>query len=55
MLKNLFYLTVVILLCSSCVSRTTYKQSSLKGSNPSGKPVAEKKLIWIWDKDYSKP
>jgi hypothetical protein len=55
MLKNLFYLTVVLLTCSSCVSRTTYKETGLKADNPSGKPTSEKELIWIWDKEFKQP
>jgi len=49
MFKKLFYLTVVLLLCSSCVSRTTIKEPGLKDA---GKSNSETKLIWFWDKDF---
>ena len=52
MIKKLFYLIAVLLLCSSCVSRTTIKEPGLKGGNASGKPASETKLIWFWDKDF---
>lgn len=48
MLKKLFYLSVLLLLCSSCVSRTTIKEPGLKGEASK----SETKLIWIWDKDF---
>ena len=51
MFKKLFYLMAVLLLCSSCVSRTTYKEKGLKGES-SSKPVGETKIIWFWDKDF---
>jgi hypothetical protein len=50
MLKKLLYLTAVLLLCSSCVSRTTIKEPGLKGT--SGKASSETKLVWFWDKDF---
>jgi hypothetical protein len=52
MVKKLFYLTAVLLLCSSCVSRTTIKEPGLKGSNAAGKANSETKLVWFWDKDF---
>jgi hypothetical protein len=53
MLKKLLYLTSVLLLCSSCVSRTTIKEPGLKGGgNASGKANSETKLVWFWDKDF---
>jgi len=52
MLRKLVYLIVVLLLCSSCVSRTTYKEPGLKGNTASGKNAGETKIIWIWDKDF---
>jgi len=48
MLKKLFYLSVLLLLCSSCVSRTTIKEPGLKGEASK----SETKLIWFWDKDF---
>jgi hypothetical protein len=55
MFRKLFYLATVLLLCSSCVSRTTYKESGLKAGNPAGKPAAEKQLIWFWQDEFSRP
>jgi hypothetical protein len=52
MLRKLFYLIVVLLLCSSCVSRTTYKEPGLKGNTASGKNAGETKIVWFWDKDF---
>lgn len=49
MIKKIFFTAVFLLLCSSCVSRTTYKGNSISGSS---KPVGEKELIWFWDEDY---
>jgi len=51
MLRKLFYLIVVLLLCSSCVSRTTIKEPGLKG-DASGKGIGETKIVWFWDKDF---
>ncbi len=48
MLKKLFYLSVLLLLCSSCVSRTTLKEPGLKGEASK----SETKLVWFWDKDF---
>ncbi|MFA6172702.1 MAG: hypothetical protein WC334_11535 [Kiritimatiellales bacterium] len=52
MLKNIFCLITVLLLCCSCVSRTTIKEPGLKGDNAAGKVNSEKKLVWFWDKDF---
>jgi len=51
MIKKLFYLIPVLLLCSSCVSRTTLKEQGLKGGG-AGKSVSETKTVWFWDKDF---
>lgn len=48
MIKNLVYLATVLLICSSCVSRTTYKESSMKG----GQKMEETRTVWFWDKDF---
>lgn len=50
MLKKLLFLTAVLMLCGSCVSRTTIKEPGLKGGV--GKNSSETKLIWFWDKDF---
>ncbi len=50
MLKKLLFLTVVLMLCSSCVSRTTIKEPGLKDAG--NKSNSETKLIWFWDKDF---
>ncbi len=52
MIKKLFYLLAALLLCCSCVSRTTVKDPGLRGGNASKKPISETKLIWFWDKDF---
>ena len=52
MFKKLLYLIALLMLCSSCVSRTTYKEPGLKGDTASGKGKGETKLIWFWDKDF---
>jgi hypothetical protein len=48
MLKKLLYLIALLLLCTSCVSRTTIKEPGLKGEASK----SETKLIWFWDKDF---
>jgi hypothetical protein len=52
MFRKLIYPIIVLLLCSSCVSRTTYKEPGLKGAATGGKNAGETKIIWIWDKDF---
>lgn len=52
--KNIFWLAVLLLLCSACVSRTI---SEPVGPDDPGKSgvVKETKLIWIWDKEFYNP
>jgi hypothetical protein len=51
MFKKLLFLTAVLMLCNSCVSRTTVvKEPGLKGDNT--KSASETELIWFWDKDF---
>jgi len=52
MFRKFFYLVTVLLLCSSCVSRTTIKEPGLKGGNAEGKANSETKLVWFWDKNF---
>ncbi len=52
MFRKLVCLITVLLLCSSCVSRTTYKEPGLKGDASSGKNKGESKIVWFWDKDF---
>ena len=52
MFRKFFYLITVLLLCSSCVSRTTTKEPGLKGDNATGKANSQTKLVWFWDKDF---
>lgn len=52
MLKKLVFAAVMLMLFSSCVSRTTIKEPGLKGANASGKANSETKVIWFWDKDF---
>jgi hypothetical protein len=49
--KKLFYLIILLLLCSSCVSRTINKEPGLTGGNEA-KGQYETKLVWFWDKDF---
>ena len=49
MVKNLLFTVVLLLLCSSCVSRTTYEGNGMNGSK---KTIDNKELIWFWDKDF---
>lgn len=51
MVKKFIFAAVLLLLCSSCVSRTTIKEPGLKGSGSAGS-IGETKLIWFWDKDF---
>ena len=48
MFKKLFSLMVLLILCSSCVSRTTYKTNVEDGSKSDG----ESKLVWFWNDDF---
>jgi hypothetical protein len=50
MIKHIFFAAVALLLCSSCVSRTTYK-TTMDGQE--GKQVVEKQdTVWFWEKDF---
>jgi hypothetical protein len=49
MIKKLILTAVLLLLCSSCVSRTTIKESGLNGKAAGN---SETKLVWFWDKDF---
>lgn len=53
MFKTWFYLLAILGLCSSCVSRTTYKEPGLKGDTASGKGGGETRIIWVWDKEFN--
>ena len=48
MVKKLIFAAVLLLLCSSCVSRTLNKEPGLRGT----KANSETKIIWFWDKDF---
>jgi PBP1b-binding outer membrane lipoprotein LpoB len=61
-MKKVFFLFIGALLLSGCVSRTITvepehrgakpsKKSKKYGSDPEGKFV-DKKLVWIWQKEY---
>jgi len=52
MLKKTVFAAVLLMLCSSCVSRTTIKEPGLKGANAAGKANSETKIVWFWDKDF---
>lgn len=51
MIKKLIAAAVLLLLCSSCVSRTVIKDPGLQGT---GSPASkgETHLVWFWDKDF---
>jgi hypothetical protein len=51
MIKKVLFLTALMLLCSSCVSRTVIGPSGLSGSEK--EVVKEKKLIWFWQEEFS--
>jgi hypothetical protein len=51
MIKKFIFTAVLLLLCSSCVSRTTIKEPGLK-DDTAGKGIRETKLVWFWDKDF---
>lgn len=48
MVKKVLLLIGLLLLCSSCVSRTTYQSNDLDGSS---KVIEKKELIWFWNQD----
>lgn len=48
MFKKLLFLVSILILCSSCVSRTTIKEPGLKGK----KANSETRIVWFWDKDF---
>lgn len=51
MIKKLIVAAVLLLLCSSCVSRTVFKESGLQGAGSSA-TKGETHLVWFWDKDF---
>ena len=52
MIHKLFCLIAVLLLCSSCVSRTLTKEPGLKGADAVGKANTTTEIVWFWDKDF---
>ena len=50
MIKKLFILAALIMLCSSCMSRTVIGPSGLSGSEK--EVVKDKKLIWFWQAEF---
>lgn len=54
MLKIILYSAAVLVLCSSCVSRTIDKEVRAIGGEP-GRKIQEKKIIWIWEDEYKNP
>lgn len=49
MIKKLFFIAVILLLCSSCVSRTTYEGGAKTDTE---EIIDDKELIWFWDEDF---
>lgn len=54
MLKGIFCIIVLLLLCSSCVSRSITTDAGFDTAGNSGK-VTTTKTVWIWDKDFKNP
>jgi len=52
MIKKFIFAAVLLLLCSSCISRTVIKNPGLQGSSKTDKDIGESKIIWFWDKDF---
>ena len=50
MAKKILFTFILLLLCSSCVSRTVTAPESMSGSEKD--VVISKKLVWFWDKDF---
>ena len=47
--QSILLFSVVVLLSSACVSRTTTTEKGY------GEDTNEKKLIWVWQEDFRKP
>lgn len=54
MIKKFIFAVLLILLCSSCVSRTISEPVGLN-SGKTGNTIQKTKIVWIWDKDFSNP
>jgi hypothetical protein len=52
MIKNMFILMGLLLLCSACVSRTTLSNDALTGTQK--EVIKDKKLIWFWQSEFYK-
>ncbi|MEN8254783.1 MAG: hypothetical protein ABFR33_04865 [Verrucomicrobiota bacterium] len=51
--RSIILMAIAAMLLSSCISRTTTTNAPL-GQGEDGK-VTEKKLIWIWQKEFRNP
>ncbi len=52
MIKKIILLFGLLLVCSSCVSRTVTTPDALTGTRK--ELTSDKKLIWFWQDDFSK-
>lgn len=48
MFTKLLCLMIILLIGSSCVSRTTYKKNIEGGGSVTG----DSKLVWFWNEDF---
>lgn len=48
-MKKIILVLSLLLLCSSCVSRTTYEGGV---QNDSQETIDSKELIWFWDDNF---
>jgi hypothetical protein len=54
MIQKTIIAALLLLLCSSCVSRTISEPVGLN-SGEKGKTIKKTKTVWIWDKDFKNP
>ncbi|MFA7257689.1 MAG: hypothetical protein WC047_08960 [Kiritimatiellales bacterium] len=54
MLKDILFMAAVLLLFSSCVSRSITTDAGFDTAGRAGK-VTTTKTVWFWDKDFENP
>lgn len=54
MIKKIMFTALLLLLCSSCVSRTIYMTKGLS-EDEKKVTIGKKKLIWFWNDEYNNP
>jgi len=52
MIKKFIFAVFLLLLCSSCVSRTIIKNPDLEGGGASDPNIGKTKLVWFWQDDF---